>query len=57
MNRRRVGCLVGAGVALLLILAFAWRFLFSESAAIGSCLDSGGRWADGGHCEGAQVGE
>lgn len=57
MNRHRVGCLVGAGFALLLILAFAWRSLFSESAAIDHCLDSGGRWADGGYCEGAQLGE
>lgn len=53
--RRRAGWLVGLGVALG--VAFVWWYLFSESAAIDSCLDAGGRWADGGYCAGARVGE
>lgn len=51
MRRRRIGCLVGVGVALLLLAAFVWWFMFSEFMAIDRCLDSGGRWGDVGSCE------
>ena len=51
MRRRRIGCLVGGGVALLLVAALVWWFMFSEFMAIDRCLDSGGRWGEGGSCE------
>ncbi len=51
MKRRRIGCLLGVGVALLLLAAFVWWFLFSEFMAVDRCLDAGGRWGDGGPCE------
>lgn len=57
MKRRRIGCLVALVVALLLFAVFVWWFLFSEFMAIDRCLDAGGRWADGGYCEGARIGE
>ena len=57
MKRRRIGCLIGFGSALLLGGAFVWWFSFSEFMAIDRCLDAGGRWADAGHCEGARAGE
>lgn len=56
MKRRRIGRLIGFGVALLLGVAFVWWFFFSEFMAIDRCLDAGGRWADGGYCEGARAG-
>lgn len=55
--RRRAGWLIGLGVALALGGAFVWWYFIRESAAIDYCLDAGGRWADGGYCEGARVGE
>lgn len=54
---RRARVLIGLGVALALGAGFVWWYFFSESAAIDYCLDAGGRWADGGYCEGARVGE
>lgn len=57
MKRRRTGRFLGLGAALLLGAAFVWWFFFSEFMAIDRCLDAGGRWADGRHCEGARVGE
>jgi len=57
VKRRRIGCLIGFGSALLLGGAFVWWFSFSEFMAIDRCLDAGGRWADAGHCEGARAGE
>lgn len=56
VKRRRIGRLIGFGVALLLGVAFVWWFFFSEFMAIDRCLDAGGRWADGGYCEGARAG-
>lgn len=55
--KRRIGCLIGLGAALLVSVAFAWWFFFSGFMAIDRCLDAGGRWADGGYCEGARAGE
>lgn len=54
--RRRTGCLFGVAAALLLGAAFIWWFFFSEFAKMDDCLDAGGRWVDGGHCEGARPG-
>ncbi|MDZ4113370.1 MAG: hypothetical protein U1E18_27770 [Brevundimonas sp.] len=51
MKRRRIGCLSTAGFAMLLIAAFAWWVFFSEFMMIDRCLDSGGRWSEGGSCE------
>jgi hypothetical protein len=45
-----------ATLLFLAVIAGAWWFLGSESAAIDYCLDSGGRWAEGGYCEGARYG-
>lgn len=56
VKHRRVGCLIGLSVALLLVIAFVWWFLFSEFMTIDRCLDAGGRWADGGYCDGERVG-
>lgn len=39
--------LVSIGLAVLV-----WWFFNSEFMAIDRCLDSGGRWAEGGYCEG-----
>ncbi len=52
--KRRTGCVIGIVVALVLGAAFIWAFFFSESAIVDDCLDAGGRWADGGYCEGAR---
>ncbi|MBW8305248.1 MAG: hypothetical protein K0M78_15325 [Brevundimonas sp.] len=57
MKRRRIGRLIGFGGALLLGVAFVGWFFFSEFMAIDRCLDAGGRWGDGGYCEGARAGE
>ncbi|MFN3932551.1 MAG: hypothetical protein ACK4JY_12455 [Brevundimonas sp.] len=56
MKRRRIGCLISFGVALILGAVFIWWFFFSEFMAIDRCLDAGGRWADGGYCESARAG-
>jgi hypothetical protein len=52
--RRRAARLIGIATALVLGAAFVWWFFFSEFAKIDDCLDAGGRWADGGSCEGAR---
>ena len=57
MKRRRWGCLIGLGVAALLVAVLLWWFLFSEFMAVDRCLDAGGVWADAGYCNGARVGE
>lgn len=54
--RRRGGCLFGVAAALVFGAAFIWWFFFSESARLDDCLDAGGRWSDGGYCEGARPG-
>ncbi len=57
MKRRPAHRAIGLGVALILGAVFVWWYFFSEYMAIDRCLDAGGRWADGGYCEGARVGE
>lgn len=51
MKRKRIGCLISVVIALLMMCAFIWWFLFSEFMAIDRCLDAGGRWGEGGPCE------
>lgn len=51
MMRRRIGWLIVAAIVLVPIGAFIWWFLFSEFMAMDRCLDSGGRWGEGGSCE------
>lgn len=55
--KRRAVRFVALGLALSLGAALVWWYLFRESAAVDHCLDAGGRWADGGYCEGARAGE
>ena len=57
VKRRPAHRAIGLGVALILGAVFVWWYFFSEFMAIDRCLDAGGRWADGGYCEGARVGE
>ncbi|WP_414977042.1 hypothetical protein [Brevundimonas sp.] len=56
MKRRRVGCVTGGSVALLVVIAFVGWFLCSDFMTLDRCLDAGGRWADGGYCDGEPVG-
>ena len=50
------GRLVGVVLALVLGATLIWWLFFSEFAKVDDCLDAGGRWADGGYCEGARPG-
>lgn len=57
VKRRHLGCLFGLGGALLVSAALVWWYFFSEFMMFDRCLDAGGRWTDGHHCEGLRVGE
>lgn len=54
--RRAQGRPVGLVLLLILCATLIWWFFFSEFARVDDCLDAGGRWADGGYCEGARPG-
>lgn len=54
--RRAPGRPVGLVLLLILGATLIWWLFFSEFARVDDCLDAGGRWADGGYCEGARPG-
>lgn len=51
--------IIALAVALGLVtisVAVVWWTRTSDFVARDSCLDAGGRWAEGGYCEGARYG-
>lgn len=47
---KRIAPLVALGI-LIAVAALVWWVRTSEFVAKDACLDSGGRWADGGPCQ------